>query len=243
MLLLILGFIVGGFVIIMGGGGAALYLGILTLVAHVSPSTATATSLYASIPSLIIGAYSHYRTGNMKFNYGNKMLITAVPFTIIGTILSHYISSKIYSWLIFLVFFCLGLQIIYQSFGKKKASKKMNPNHSYLFGVLSGLMVGIAGMSGGGPVVAGLLLMGLTMPQAAASSSYVLIVTSIVGLFMHATTGHIAWGAGSLLLFGAIIGAAIMPRVLARFDQRKVTKILRPTMGIIMLIMAFTSIF
>ena len=46
-------------------------------------------------------------------------------------------------------------------------------------------MVGIDGLSGGGPIVAGLLLMGLDMINAAATSAYVLIGTSIVGALLH----------------------------------------------------------
>ncbi|TPR38884.1 sulfite exporter TauE/SafE family protein [Apilactobacillus micheneri] len=241
-ILLFLGFIIGGFVIIMGGGGAALYLGILTSLIGVSPATAAATSLYTSIPSLLIGSYSHYRTGNMKFKYGNRMLITAVPFTIIGSILSKFIPEIVYSWLIFIVFFTLGVQVLYQSFHPSKKQKHLNPKVAYFYGTLSGLMVGIAGMSGGGPIVSGLLVMGLTMQEAAATSSYILIITSIVGFLSHASTGHVAWYAGTMLLIGAIIGAAIMPYLLSKYDPNKVTRVLRPIMGIIMIIMAFTSI-
>jgi uncharacterized membrane protein YfcA len=99
-------------------------------------------------------------------------------------------------------------------------------------------MVGIAGLSGGGPVMAGLLLLGLNMPQAAATSSYALIALSIVGLIFHSTQGNIAWQVGLLLMVGSLAGAAIMPRILAHFDPRKVTKILQPVMGILLVLMA-----
>ena len=107
----------------------------------------------------------------------------------------------------------------------------------YFFGVISGLMVGIAGLSGSGPLVAGLLLIGLTIPQAAATSSYVLVITSMVGLVLHATQGHTAWGMGAVLMVGALLGSATAPRLLAHFDPRKVTQVLRPTMGLFLILM------
>ena len=42
-ILVLLGFLVGAFIMTMGGGGGAFYLGIMTGVAHLSPSTAAAT--------------------------------------------------------------------------------------------------------------------------------------------------------------------------------------------------------
>lgn len=83
--LILLGFLVGAFIMTMGGGGGAFYLGIMTGVAHLSPSTAAATSLFTAIPALAVGCYSHYRTGNMQFHAGNKILLTAVPATIVGS--------------------------------------------------------------------------------------------------------------------------------------------------------------
>ncbi|MDN5958518.1 MAG: sulfite exporter TauE/SafE family protein, partial [Lacticaseibacillus paracasei] len=73
-ILLFLGFLVGAFIMTMGGGGGAFYLGIMTGVAHLSPGTAAATSLFTAIPALAVGCYSHYRTGNMRFHAGNEIL-------------------------------------------------------------------------------------------------------------------------------------------------------------------------
>lgn len=79
------------------------------------------------------------------------------------------------------------------------------------FGIMSGLMVGIGGLSGGGPIVAGLLLMGLDMIQAAATSSYVLVFNTIIGLFFHLSGGGVNWNFGIFLMIGSIIGAALTP--------------------------------
>ena len=171
-ILVLLGFLVGAFIMTMGGGGGAFYLGIMTGVAHLSPSTAAATSLFTAIPALAVGCYSHYRTGNMRFHAGNRILLTAVPATVVGSLAAPYIPELVYSWAIAIIFMVLGVQILRQSFGRKAKKTTQPAWFAYVLGMISGLMVGVAGLSGGGPIMAGLMLMGLDMPHAAATSSY-----------------------------------------------------------------------
>ena len=55
-LLGLIGLIIGTFVILFGGGGAAIYLAILTGLFGLNAATASSTSLVTALPSLIIGA-------------------------------------------------------------------------------------------------------------------------------------------------------------------------------------------
>lgn len=241
-ILVLLGFLVGAFIMTMGGGGGAFYLGIMTGVAHLSPSTAAATSLFTAIPALAVGCYSHYRTGNMRFHAGNRILLTAVPATVVGSLAAPYIPELVYSWAIAIIFMVLGVQMLRQSFGRKAKKTTQPAWFAYVLGMISGLMVGVAGLSGGGPIMAGLMLMGLDMPHAAATSSYALVALSIIGCFLHATQGKIAWTVGCLLMLGSLVGAAITPRILNRFDPRKLTAILRPLLGLLLVVMAIEQV-
>ncbi|MFT8425517.1 MAG: TSUP family transporter [Liquorilactobacillus sp.] len=67
--------------------------------------------------------------------------------------------------------------------------------------------------------------------------AYPLNITSIVGLFLHATQGHTAWGMGAVLMIGALLGSAIAPRFLSRLNPQKVTLVLRPIMGLFLILM------
>lgn len=241
--LLVLGFIVGLLIIAMGGGGGAYYLWILTNVAHVSAASATATSLFTALPALLVGAYSHYRAGNMHFQAGNRMAISAIPTVFIGSWLTHFFSERIYMFVIGVVFVVMGIQLLKESFFPQPTKMTYSPAKAYCYGALSGLFVGVAGLSGGGPLMAGLLLMGLTMPEAAATSAYALIGTTVVGMAAHMTQSALAWGPGITLMVGAIIGAAVTPGVMKHFNRDKMTKYFRPFMGIIMLLMAYSYIF
>lgn len=148
--LLILGFLVGGVIIAMGGGGGAFYLWILTNVAGVSVASATATSLFTALPALLVGAHSNYQTGNMHFKAGNRMAISAVPMVFVESWLPGFFSERIYSIVIGIIFLVMSLQVLNQSFNKHAKPGTYKPIEAYAYGALSGALVGVAGLSGGG---------------------------------------------------------------------------------------------
>ncbi|MFD1470916.1 sulfite exporter TauE/SafE family protein [Companilactobacillus mishanensis] len=238
--LILIGFAIGLFVLSTGGGGAALYIGVLTTFFHLSAPVAAATSLFTAFPSLCVGAYGHYRTGNIRFKIGNKMLISAIPAAIVGALVSPYIPMKIYTWIVAIILTVLGIQILYSRFfsNKKADAKTAHANlKTALFGILAGLMVGIAGLSGGGPVIAGLLVMNLDMIRAAATSSYILVGTTGVGLLFHLSTGNIDWKIGVCLMIGAIVGGLVAPKMLAKMDPVKFNNYVKPFIGILLVVM------
>ncbi|MFN1208389.1 TSUP family transporter, partial [Enterococcus lactis] len=77
--LIVFGVAVGMLTILLGGGGGAIYLGILTGVIGLNAANAASTSLVTSLPPLIIGAISYYRQGKIDVKIGNQMLIAALP--------------------------------------------------------------------------------------------------------------------------------------------------------------------
>ena len=208
--LIITGFIIGTLVISMGGGGAAIYLGVLTGIFHLPAAVAAATSLFTAFPSLCVGAYSHYRTGNVEAKVGNRMLLAALPATIVGSIISPFIPTKIYTWVIAIILILLGIQIIarqYLPHRNKTASGNTKRLQAIGFGIVSGLMVGVAGLSGGGPILAGLLLMGLDTRHAAHKSSHVLVGPTWLGRAFPMSRVQVACS----LRLGLIVGALIVP--------------------------------
>lgn len=209
--LVVVGVLVGTFVIALGGGGAAIYLGILASGFHLSPAVAAATSIVTALPSIIIGTVGYVRQGKVNFKIGNQMLLAALPAVVCGSLIAPYIPAVWYKWLLALILVGLGCQILVKS----RKPQRVTPNRfaASIYGVISGLMVGIAGLSGGGPVLAGLLLLGLDTFQATATSTYVLVGMSLLGAALHLTSGNIYWTAGVPLIIGTVIGALLAPFV------------------------------
>ncbi|MEY8002000.1 sulfite exporter TauE/SafE family protein [Clostridium sp. Mt-5] len=238
-LLSLAGLIVGIFVVSMGGGGGSIYIGILTTMFHMSPAMAASTSLATMIPSMIMGAYSHYKQGNVDLKAGNKILIYGAVGTVVGSLLSPYIPEKIYMYITGIIIFVLGLQIMYKFLYPKKSSnvEKYGKLITIVFGLISGLMVGIVGLSGGGPIVSGLLILGLPMIKVVGTSIYVLTGTSAIGLFMHLSIGIIDWKYVIMLLIGTLLGSYLGPKILAKFKQDVLNKYLKLTMAVLLIVM------
>lgn len=246
-LLGIIGLIIGTFVILFGGGGAAIYLGILTGLFGLKAAAASATSLVTALPSLIIGAWSYYRQGKINTKIGNRMLLAAIPAVVVGAVLSKYIPANIYKWLIGVVLAVLGCGMLLQKKTQKLDSKPIGQIYAKLeaalYGILGGLMVGIAGMSGGAVIIAGLFLLGLHDFQATATSTYVLVFMTATGALFHIAGGQVDWSAGLPLMIGALLGAIIAPQLAKVLANTKITKYMKPTIGVFLILLGIKSLF
>lgn len=140
-----IGLLIGTLVILFGGGGAAIYLGILTGLFNLSAASASSTSLVTALPSLIIGAESYYRQGKINTKIGNQMLQAAIPSVVLGALAAHIIPTNFYKWLIGIILILLGINILIQK--NNHSTTIYHQTHARLqaslFGILGGLMVGV----------------------------------------------------------------------------------------------------
>lgn len=234
---IIYGLLIGVFVSLIGGGGASLYLGVLTSQIGLPTSTAVPTSLFIAVPALFFGFLTQLKIKNVHLKIGNQMIVAAIPGIFIGTILAKYIPLTIYNWLVGILLLVMGILVLLKYFRPRK--KITNSNYSssgaIYFGLLSGLMVGIGGLSGGATTMSGLTLMGLPTFLAAGTTTYVLWVMALLGFITHLFTSTVDWHAGLLLMFGAIIGSVITPLFMNKIDSEKFNKYLTPVLGIVII--------
>ncbi|ERL65921.1 sulfite exporter TauE/SafE family protein [Schleiferilactobacillus shenzhenensis] len=242
--LLLIGLLIGIFVISLGGGGGAIYLGVLTAFFHLAPAAAAATSVVTALPALLLGAFGYYRQKTINFRVGNQMMVAAIPAVVVGSLLSPFIPKVIYTWLIAVILVLLGVQIMVRALRHQQApaAGKGSTLKAAGFGVLAGLMVGVAGLSGGGPIIAGLLIMGLDMMHAVSTSAYVLVGTSIVGAILHAFGGQVDWSAGGFLMVGALAGALIAPVMMRKLTASKAGQYVQPVMGLLIIVMGIKTV-
>lgn len=238
-LLILAGFVIGTIVITLGGGGAAYYLGILTTIFGLGPASAAATSLATAFPSLLIGSYSYFRLHKIHFKIAWRMILAAVPAVIVGSLVSPYIPEKIYSYIIGGILAYIGIQLLFES---KQAPKQTGSAVAVIYGIIGGLMVGVGGLSGGGPIMAGLLVMGADMVTAAATSSLVLVTMTFVGICFHLQAGNVDWKVGIWIMLGAVLGSFLAPILLNRLNPAKFTKYVKPILGVLLVVMGgFTA--
>lgn len=231
------GLLIGAFISVMGGGGAAMYLGVLTSQLGVATAVAAPTSLIVAIPALLFGCATQMRIHNVHYDLGNRMILAALPGILVGSGIAPYIPDQLYNWVVGGILTVMGLIVLYRAYrpAAKQASGRSRTGIAVALGLLSGLMVGIGGLTGGGTTVAGLSILGLNALEAAGTSTYVLSVMAVIGAISHLFTGSIAWTAGISLMIGSVMGAVITPLLLHRLDMVKLSRWLTPIMGLVII--------
>ena len=231
------GVLIGIFVTLIGGGGASLYLGVLVSQIGIPVHTAVPTSLFIALPALLFGFLSQVRVGYVRFALGNRLLLAAIPSIIVGTLVSGWIPQDIYDLIVGGILIVMGGIMLWKYLRPRQVSqdKQRNPWLAAMFGVLSGLMVGIGGLSGGATTAAGLAILGLSTLEAAGTSTYVLLVMSAVGFVSHLFNSEIAWMSGIGLMIGAVIGSAVTPLLISRLDPKRANAVLTPLLALVII--------
>lgn len=251
----IVGFLVGLLIISLGGGGGAVYVGILTAFFNIPPAIAASTSLATTIPTAAIGTYSHYKAGNVNFRFGLTMLAGGIAGCVAGSLCSGFLPQSFYNKLTGVIMLLLCVQM-FVSFLKEKMQskgkdteieinkkKKSDIIKAVVFGVLGGAMAGLVGLSGGGPIIAGLSILGCGALETVGTSVLVLLGISIIGFGMHLGLGSVDWKLVGLLIIGTMSGAFVGPIILKRIDKKKLEKILQPVLLILLIIMGILLLF
>ena len=241
-LLILCGFLIG-FILIFLGMGAALYIGCLITIFHLSAKTAAASALVVTLPALIIGTLINHRTHTIDYHRGNFLLKWALLGTIGGSLIVPFTNHDLYQLIISVILIILASTILWNSIShsRKKESSKLTAKYFPPFAsIISGVMVGLAGMSGGGPLVAGMLLLDAPVAQAAATSSYIQIWTTLLGVGLHWHTMTIAWQPVLFIALGTALGAACAPLMMRLIGQRNrnfISRVMKPLIAIILLYM------
>jgi uncharacterized membrane protein YfcA len=248
----IVGFVVGLLIITLGGGGGAVYVGILTAFFNIPPAIAASTSLATTIPTTAVGAFSHWKAGNVNLRFGLTMLIGGVIGSIVGSLCSGFLPESLYNKLTGLILILLAVQM-FVSFMKKRHEKGEAQNVSEVkkssiikaicFGLLGGAMSGLVGLSGGGPIVAGLMILGCQPLETVGTSVLVLFGIAVTGFVTHLGLGNIDWKLVGLLTVGTVCGAFVGPILLKRINKKKLEKVLQPVLFIMIVVMGGMLIF
>jgi uncharacterized membrane protein YfcA len=249
----VVGFVVGLLIISLGGGGGAVYVGILTVFFNIPPAIAASTSLATTIPTTAVGTFSHWKAGNVNWHFGVTMLIGGVVGSIVGSLCSGFLPQNLYNKLTGIILLLLAVQMLVSYIKNKRKKedwqdvsqlhKKSNTIKAVCFGLLGGVMSGLVGLSGGGPIIAGLMLLGCQALETVGTSVLVLFGIAVTGFITHLGIGSIDWQLVGLLTIGTICGAFVGPLLLKKIDKKKLEKILQPVLFIMIVVMGGIEVF
>ncbi|TNF00561.1 MAG: sulfite exporter TauE/SafE family protein [Bacteroidetes bacterium] len=233
---LLIGVVLG----LIGGGGSILTVPVFVYILGVDPILATAYSLFVVGVSAAVGAFRNAQKGMVDFRTG---IVFAIPAFIAVFLTRKFLVPAIPEHLFnlgdleitreigIMVFF--GLIMLAASYsmikGRKEEEGEKEIHYNYpmilLEGSVVGVLTGIVGAGGGFLIIPALVLLaGLPMKRAVATSLMIISVKSLIGFLGDVQTMPIEWP--FLLVFTGISVVGIFLGIfLNKFiDGRKLKK-------------------
>jgi len=242
---------------VIGMGGGFLYVPTLTLVFGFDPKMAVGTSLAVMVFSSSSATLVYWRQKKCLPVLAALLVLPAMLFSAVGSLITVYFDARILIILFALVLILMSLQMLVPSASLVPAIRwgpsievipacdcgqgepvRIPCIHLVVWGAMGGLVSGITGTSGGAFFVPALIVVGLPVHVAVATSLLTIIPTSITGAAAHAVLGNISlpflivYGAGAAI--GAYAGASVAPRI--HPDQ------IRKVFGILLIVIALLMI-
>lgn len=226
-----------------GIGGALISTPLLRELVGLPAYLALATPLPATLPAAISGSIVYARKKMLRLDVAGWVLLTGIPFNLIGVQLVPYVSGPVMMVL-------TGLMLVYSAliFLKRSAGRKSGRNISenegeeninrgllLLTGVVAGVLSGFLAI-GGGIVMVPAFVQILRLPtrQALATSLVCVAAFAVPGMIGHSLNGFIDWNVAAVLCITVFPLSAIG----ARFATRLHSHVIELIYGITMLMFA-----
>jgi uncharacterized membrane protein YfcA len=219
---LILGFVIGLSLGLLGGGGSILTVPVLVYLVGQTPQAAVTTSLAIVGANSAVGAVFYQRAGRE----GRKTFNWKVALIFGGTgMVTSYLAagpSKQLSPALLMVLFALlmlfigSLMLLHRRKGTPDGEENSAPERYNLWLTLAagagvGLLTGILGVGGGFLIVPALvMLVGLPMYQAVGTSLAIIAANSFAGLLGHLPMGRHLDGTIDLWVTSLFVAAGIL---------------------------------
>lgn len=127
MLTAIIGFF-SGILSGMGVGGGMLLIPALRIFFDIGQKNAQAINLFCFIPAAVCALIVHIKKKNVDFRSAIPMIITGIPFSVLGAYLCVKTSPRVLGILFGIFILVFGIREIYMSFRALKM-KKRKKNH------------------------------------------------------------------------------------------------------------------
>lgn len=267
LLLVILGLVAGTFGSLIGLGGGIITVPILLFFNELGwfpqpleHQEIVALSLMAIIFTSVAATITNYKHKRIHFKTGLILFIGAAPAVVLGAIVGEFISGGLFYILfgVFMLFtnYLLSIQDrikplkirnnISRSFSLQ--GEKFNYSYNSYFVIVvsavAGFLAGIFGI-GGGSIYVPMMIILFRFPVhiAAATSMFVILLTSIIGSLSHVFLGNFILLYVIAIGIGAYIGGAIGPSIAARLRSNTLVLILRLVLIIIAIKLIIEGIF
>jgi len=195
----------------IAGVGAAFILIPVFLALGIEVHTAMATALLLNAVAMSVASIRFVRSGLVVWRVAIPILIVASILSPVGAWVSQGLDRQVLLWLFvgFLIF-AAAMMLVY-----KPKERETSVSLRSLIGVgmgvgsLAGFLGGLLGVGGGNIVVPALVALGFDPKKASATTSFVVIFSSLTGFLGHLSLAGMDYGLLGWTAAGSALGAAL----------------------------------
>lgn len=247
-------------VLTVAGVGAAFILVPLYLALGIELHTAMSTALLLNGISMISASITFAREKLILWRLAFPILITATVLSPVGAYASQFVprNNLLLLFILFLVF-AASMMLFYKPGGKKKDDKNTAATNSQTnkendetegtkgmwtigapVGGVAGFLGGLLGVGGGNIIVPALVWLGIPAKKASATSSFIVIFSSLAGFAGRASLGNLDGVLLAYTVAGSVGGALLGSWLMSKKLQNKQVKVI---IGVLLYVIAAKMLF
>ena len=207
--------VIGAALGLLGGGGSVLTVPIFVYVLGFEPKAAIAMSLAVVGVTSALGTAGQWRAGSVNVRIALVFSSVAMPGTLLGVRLSQFVpgTAQLVTFgavmLAAAVFMLRGRPVSEEDSGEGLARPVVSALKVVPGGLLVGLLTGTVGVGGGFLIVPALVLMRMSLRQAAGTSLLIITGTCAVGFLGYLGHVRLDWAAMASVAAGTMPGIAL----------------------------------
>ncbi|VBB06462.1 sulfite exporter taue/safe [Lucifera butyrica] len=245
-------------ILTVAGVGAAFILVPIYLALGIELHTAMSTALLLNGISMIFASITFAREKLILWRLALPILLAATVLSPAGAYASQFVPRN-HLLLLFIAFllFAASMMLFYKPGGKKKdeqaamfISRHVTTDHKEAVkgmwtigapvGGVAGFLGGLLGVGGGNIIVPALVWLGIPAKKASATSSFIVIFSSLAGFAGRASIGNLDGVLLAYTVAGSIGGALIGSWLMSKKLQNKQVKVI---IGVLLYVIAGKMLF
>lgn len=222
----ILGFVIGLILGLLGGGGSILTVPALVYVIGLSPRAAVAASLVIVGLNGITGALFQRAHGTLNWHVAILFGGFGMAAAYVAAGVSKQFSPTVLMIAFAILMLVIGSLMIWRKQAEKPHQERASLTIIVLSGVGVGLLTGFLGVGGGFLIVPALvLLVGLPMKQAVGTSLIIIAMNSLAGFVGHISDFSVDLALLAIFIAAGVAGTYLGTRLARRADPRVLRQI------------------
>ncbi|TMN21272.1 sulfite exporter TauE/SafE family protein [Lentibacillus cibarius] len=210
------------------GGGVVLIPAMLFMHHYIDafawavPQVIVGISLITMIFTACSSTIAYIKKGRVHYRIGGLLLLGSIPGGILGSWLNQFIHADSFSLYFGVLMILLSLLFFIKrkrsgnldQSGERTAAKYISVLPAFFISLTVGVISGLFGIGGGAIMVpAMIVLFGLPIHIATATSMFMILFISIISASTHIALGHITWQYVLIFIPGALIGGTLGAKV------------------------------